>query len=282
MENKNEEGIENAVIPADGPQKETGDTPEMKEVKCEDKKIRIGIIYPYKPTADDGYSLRHSIRSIEKHLMLDTPYDFEPDVVVIGPEKPSWLKDENFILCDNQCRNAHEAKIHCIGAYFVRGNCADKFVLMSDDMFIINDIILADIEVLKANGFLPESDETAMMLRKNHNPIYDYETHLPCMMSTNVAKQIFDELDGNIDLSKLRLRSLYFNTIFNKVVPIILNWKEDSWVLPIANVSPNRMLVDDNLKHTKFMFFHKGAYGEPNKALIGSLFDAASECETSE
>lgn len=282
MGNKNEEGIETGLNPETDPQKnEKGNTPEKTEEKCEDKKVRICILYPYKPTADDGYGLRQSIRSLEKHLMLDTPYDFEPEVVVVGSEKPSWLKEENFIESKRQCRNAQEARMVSISAYFEKGDCAEKIILMSDDMFIINDIILADIEVLKANGFLPESDETAMLLRKNDNPIYDYETHLPCIMETKIVKQIFSELEEGSDPSKLRLRSLYFNTIFNKIIPIILNWKEDNWVLPIANISPNMAIVDAQIKKSKFMFFRNGAYGEPNKKLIGELFDTAAECEMS-
>lgn len=255
--------------------------PVNKENSDKDETLKATIIIPFVHTEDDGFELKHCLRSIQKHL-----YDVDVNVKVIGDTKPTWLKEENWIHLDTVDMTARESKMKKMMVAIGEKDVHELIILMSDDMYLVNPVMLADIEVLKAVGDLKDAATIKLINQYPHNEkcLYDYETHTPCMMLKSQLKKMFaqiyieDEEESNM-LFASHLRSLYYNLVYKDIKPYILEWKVDGWNIPIANENPNIPLVEHLLDNKKFMNTIQNGYNETTKTLLDKMFSEPSDFE---
>lgn len=159
------------------------------------------LVYPWKPTDDDGAELRLSLRSVDAHLHL--PSSLVP--VVAGADRPSWYRGEWVSVPTvegespvmNMTRNLVAALENCDG----------DVLLMNDDFLLLGH----REDVLPLHGTpwrdhvrcLPEWDAdpsmgwyadatraTDAVLRHLPNPV-SWETHVPMWLDAASAIGLF-------------------------------------------------------------------------------------------
>jgi hypothetical protein len=237
----------------------------------------ITILYPYKTTKDDGYELKHSIRSVLKNLVVDEDCE-DANILVFGYEKPSWLQDKCFIKCDTANLNEKAAKIKVLSDAVTCNSVHNTIIFMSDDMYLINPCQVADMQCLISKGKIADNYTKKLLEDIDYHSDYDYENHTPCCFNKKQLSYVLAEIEDS-DASKIDIRSYYYNALFYPIKPILLNWPTDDWALPIANMPPRENFIQDGLNHKKFMSHETTAYGERVVKLLDELFPKPSDFE---
>lgn len=109
------------------------------------------------PTSDDRDDLRHSLRSIHQHLNVPIR-----DVWVIG-DVPDWFTGVKMPLDPKPTKFANQRA--SIDAYVNHPGAADTFILMNDDMYL-----LEPIEVIEPFCNIALSDTWGNDHHGNHGP----------------------------------------------------------------------------------------------------------------
>lgn len=224
------------------PNKEDGtlQTPKIKSQESTEAPVvetkansdALCVVIPYAKEFYSSDALKLAIRSWCEYF---TDEVFK--IAVIG-DKESWFSDEllhvpmNFIL-------PIKPDFHWSAVFrtLLVEDISDGFIFAEPDTFLVNPIGLSHIAINKTKGLDKEG-------------IYDFETGLPFPMSKDILAILSDQHDGgfpNTDIANGYLRACKLTH------PIQLDWKSDSWLLPVVSKQPDVKRFGDLLRKKCFM-----------------------------
>lgn len=115
---------------------------------------------------------------------------------------------------------------------------AERIVLMTDQMLLLNPVTLADIAVIKGKRL----DKTV-----------DYDLRMPVMLHRSVLQDFLPWMIADFPFANLA--TLYFGSVHAKINPIDPGeWNKNCWLLPIISKNPPIDTVEKWAKTQKFAF----------------------------
>lgn len=254
---------------------------------------RVDFVYFHIEGPHNSLELQYALRSIEKY------FDNDNYAIHIIGEKPNWLNEEavNFIPVKRISGVDYTVYFDVINKFRIACNHPDignNFFRMMDDIFFINPIQLADLNLLLAQEdfalrnfnerkFNASGKWSTLMkatlntLRQNGYPEYSYAHHLPQKFNKTNLFRMFD---------KFRIpENLYLiGTLYNNCY---LRRKPDHLLLPsgagikLGLYTSNYTLDDLHRlrKENLFMNHSVNAFTNEVKQFLEQLFPEKSKFE---
>ena len=221
---------------------------------------------------NDCFLLRHCLRSLEKNLR-----GVNANVKVVGKEKPQWLDDNSWLDVADDADTQNWNAIIMRAATLVE---EERIVIMSDRMSLLRPVTLADIALLKAevgaNG-----NQTVLLLRDwqgSKVKVHNYRTNMPAMFFKSALIPVLDFVMNSKGVADFDLPTAYFNLIYSELMPVLLEWTTDSWLLPIISENPDMERVRTYWMKKKFVYF-SDRYGKDIIAWLKFMTPDPSKAE---
>lgn len=261
----------------------------MPEKICNMKKL--DIVIPYIMGPNDGWELRHVLRSIE--MNLNTKQEL---VVWLIGDKPDWCKNVKHVPVERITGMDYMSFYDTINKIYtacLQEDMGPGFVYMYDDTYFIAPTTTKDIYQLKALEDMSKIKEwfkkgnasrkwknllkkTLQILQKEEKPIYNYETHTPRYYNKKKALQLIQEYGLLGD--PLQFATLYYNNYYRDKKPRILMPWGDGVKLGVYRPFPLEVLKE-KLRDNKFLNYDPPSLTQDMKELIGWLFPDKSKYE---
>lgn len=199
----------------------------------------ISVVIPYRADEANGQELRFALRSFEKNFK-------EPFHIVVIGDKEDWFDEENIIHIpfDSKDDNPQVNLIEILKIAIADERVTETFIWSNDDIYLLNEITTAHIAIPKALGkFEPEKynghyksnmEKTIALLAEQGLPPVNYGTHTPLFFDKAKLQEMFEKFPEALKGDCL-FESLYYIGQF----PIILDWLNDNWLLPIISSNPD-------------------------------------------
>lgn len=124
---------------------------------------------------------------------------------------------------------------------------AERIVLMTDQMILLNPVTLADIAVIKGKG---------------GDGVWNYEYRIPVMVHRSVLKDFLPEMSDNID-SYNGFINLYFGNVHSDIYPVdITKWNESCWLLSVVSKNPPIDVVEKWAETQKFLYVSEQSWSD--------------------
>lgn len=233
----------------------------------------ISVVIPYCKELAQGKELLYALRSWEKHVR------FGINMVVIGDREDWFSEDITFI--EHQCisDNPQVDIAKKLQLALSSPEVTDCFIWTNDDIYLINPISLAHIELPKILGELAPNETTRSFLKKAYLPILNYNTHTPVIFNKELLNEMFSRFP-ELESEGFLIPTVYFNAIMPlKGYPIELDWKRDQFVLPIVSSNPDEKKVIELLVNKVFLNNAESGYSQWLEQFLERLFPEQSEFE---
>ena len=186
----------------------------------------VTVVIPYLHVLakqSGGEEIRYAIRSWEKHMKDD----FE--IVIVG-DKPAWFTGGH-IPC-KPIRGMTFARAFDIALKLELAVnsplISEQFIYTYDDIYLIDDCMLKDFEIIRAIGILkPETKASATWQRLLDatkkllpTPVYNYETHCPRVFKKEWLARILKAY--NLMRNALLVSTLYYNEFYEKPEEVLI------------------------------------------------------------
>lgn len=123
---------------------------------------------------------------------------------------------------------------------------AERIVLMTDGMLLLNPVTLADIAVIKG---------------RRGDGILNYEQRMPVMLYRSVLKDFLPAMIAQNP--KANLISLYFGGVYGDIHPIdTVTWNASCWLLPVVSRNPNIKVVEKWAETQKFLYVSEQSWSD--------------------
>lgn len=161
------------------------------------------LLYLYQSEPHDGAELRHSLRSVEKHLHL-------PDltVTVVG-DRPAWLTGVNHVPAENihSTKAANMAYKTWLGCCELEG-VPEQVFYMEDDYILLHEqssveavywgdlaVHIREVERFHRRGFwMSEAMRASLRYLGDHPAPQSWEVHLPTPVVPADARPLIEPL----------------------------------------------------------------------------------------
>lgn len=230
MKKKNTEPKEDGTLQA--PQVESQESAEAPVVETEEHTDTLCVVIPYAKEFYSSDALKLAIRS---WCNFFTDENFK--IAVIG-DKEDWFSDK-LIHVPMTMIPAVKTEFHWLVTFYALSyaDIPDGIIFAEPDTFLVNPIGLSHIAINKTKGL-------------DKYGFYDFETGLPFPVSKEILACLYEQMtDGipNTDIANGYLRACKLTH------PIQLDWKTDSWLLPVVNEKPNMNRFDELVAKKCFM-----------------------------
>lgn len=220
--------------------------------------------------ANDFLLLRHCLRSLQKNLR-----GVKAEVKVIGCERPSWIDCDTWLGTFNGVINA------CIMSAAISIK-TERIIIMTDRMLLARPVSLADIALLKAmpeGNDLPTMKVLAELTKDDPRWLWNYQTNMPLYAFRHPLMGVLRYLT-DIGHEDLHLPTVYNNMLFSDMLPTLLDWATDGWLLPVVSAHPSMERMKAFLVKKKFIWISPNSEGAEVVALLKFLTPDAAPCET--
>lgn len=220
--------------------------------------------------ANNYLLLRHCLRSLRKNLR-----GVNAQVKVVGAERPDWIDCDTWLATVNGSLNMQIIT----AAISIK---TERVIIMTDRMQLARPVSLADIALLKA---LPEgsNNKTAEWLNgrlgTTKHQLWNYDTHMPLYVYRSQLAKIACFMDEE-DAYDLHLPTVYNNLLYPDLQPTLLDWRTDSWLLPVVSAHPSMERMKSFLVKKKFIWISPNSEGAEVVALLKFLTPDATPAET--
>lgn len=241
----NESGTEQAV--------DTASTESsVLEKKAQD---HTTVVIPYCKEFAQGRELLFALRSWYEKTC------FPANLVIIG-DREDWFGEEIFVIEHQRTSdNPQIDTMEKLKLAIESPEVTERFIWTNDDIYLVNRISLAHIELPKVLGELkPEKfkgayaenmSRTVMLLDKSGLPKLNYGTHTPVLFEKFKLVEMlerFPEAESGVLFS-----SLYFNSQVFPAHPVVLDWEKDQFLLPVISQKPNEQRAIELLQRKVFL-----------------------------
>lgn len=235
--------------------------------------VPVTVLVVATSAANNYLLLRHCLRSLSKNLR-----GVDAQVKVVGAERPDWLNCDSW-FSDAAGEFNHLNELVARALPFVETN---RVILMTDRMLLARPVSLADIALLKA---LPEGNDlpTLKVLaeRTKDDPhwLWNYQTHMPIYAFQHHLIGVLRFLT-EIGHEDLHLPTVYYNLLYSDMLPTLLDWRTDGWLLPVVSAHPSMERMKSFLIKKKFIWISPNSEGAEVVALLKFLTPDATPAET--
>lgn len=250
---------------------DTTGTFELEGVKPQD---HTTVVIPYCKEFAQGKELLFAVRSWYGNAR------FPANLVVVG-DREDWFDDEVTVI-DHQ-RTSDNPQIDTLEKLKMAiesPEVTERFIWTNDDIYLVNRISLAHIELPKVLGAL-EPDKfngtyaenlrrTVALLDKAGLPKLNYSTHTPVLFEKSKLKEMlnrFPEAESGVLFS-----SLYFNSQPFPTHPVVLSWQTDQFLLPVVSKNPNEKLAKELMMKKVFLNNAVSGYSPWLEGLLERMF----------
>lgn len=213
------------------------------------------VVIPYCKEFAQGRELLFALRSWYEKTC------FPANLVIIG-DREDWFGEEIFVIEHQRTSdNPQIDTMEKLKLAIESPEVTERFIWTNDDIYLVNRVSLAHIEIPKVLGELnPEKfkgtyaenmSRTVMLLDKSGLPKLNYGTHTPVLFEKFRLKDMlvhFPEAESGVLFS-----SLYFNFQPFPAYPVVLDWKTDQFLLPIVSRNPNEQKAKELLQKKVFL-----------------------------
>ena len=213
------------------------------------------VVIPYCKEFAQGRELLFALRSWYEKTC------FPANLVIIG-DREDWFGEEIFVIEHQRTSdNPQIDTMEKLKLAIESPEVTERFIWTNDDIYLVNRVSLAHIEIPKVLGELnPEKfkgtyaenmSRTVMLLDKSGLPKLNYGTHTPVLFEKFRLKDMlvhFTEAESGVLFS-----SLYFNFQPFPAYPVVLDWETDQFLLPIVSRNPNEQKAKELLQKKVFL-----------------------------
>ena len=235
--------------------------------------VPVTVLVVITSPANDFLLLRHCLRSLRKNLR-----GVKAEVKVIGSERPSWIDCDSWIS-DAAGEFNHLNELVARALPFVETN---RIILMTDRMLLARPVSLADIALLKAmpeGNDLPTMKVLAELTKDDPRWLWNYQTNMPLYAFRHPLMGVLRYLT-DIGQEDLHLPTVYNNMLFSDMLPTLLDWATDGWLLPVVSAHPSMERMKSFLVKKKFIWISPNSEGAEVVALLKFLTPDATPAET--
>lgn len=257
----------------------TTSSPEPVILKAQD---HTSVVIPYSKELAQGKELLYALRSWQKNVR------FGINVVVIGDRENWFSEDITFIehpcVSDNPQADTMAKLILAMSSPDV----TERFIWTNDDIYLVNPVGLAHIEIPKVLGKLDPGKHsgaystnmmlTEQLLNDAKFPRLNYGTHTPFLFEKEKLSTMLEMFPEMLTGSYL-FSSVYFNSMAYPSYPILLDWPTDQVLLPIVSKTPDEQKVKELLSRKVFLNNSESGYSPWLEDFLGRLFPEASDFE---
>lgn len=241
-------------------------------------KQKLTVVFPYFKEMAQGKELLYAMRSIGLNLREDFK------VVVIG-DSEDWFSDEVIhIAADRVSENPQVDTLYKLMLAIGDERVSDGFIWANDDIYTVSPTLLADIQVLTAQGklaYLPNStkvyevnrNKTVELLKKLGLKDHNYDTHTPFYFEKEKLVELFEKIDA-LNSEGLLLPSIYFNSYFGDHTPAQIDGVTGNYMLRIMSKNTNPADFQKYIVGKKFLNNAEAGY---NSVLVSYLEKNFSE-----
>lgn len=233
--------------------------------------VPVTVLVVATSAANNYLLLRHCLRSLSKNLR-----GVDAQVKVVGSERPDWLDCATWLGPISDSLN-----VQIIGAAI--SIKTERVIIMTDRMQIARPVSLADIALLKA---LPEGSNNKTVewlygrIGTTKHQLWNYDTHMPLYAFRSQLAKISCLMDEQDALDDLHLPTVYNNMLYPDLQPTLLDWRTDSWLLPVVSAHPSMERMKAFLVKKKFIWISPNSEGAEVVALLKFLTPDATPAET--
>lgn len=275
---KTEKRIEEAITAETTALAQT-ETDAPKEVSVQD---HITVVIPYCKEFAQGRELLFALRSWQHNVR------FGINIVVIG-DREDWFSDEiTFIEHERISDNAQVDTLAKLRVAVESAEVTGRFIWTNDDIYVMNPISLAHIELPKVLGTL-NSDKykglyaenmkrTKLLLEKNGLLCLNYGTHTPLLFDKGQLTAMFERFP-ELENGGYLFPSVYYNSLPYPTQPVYLDWKTDQVLLPVVSKQPDEKVVEEMLSRKVFMNNAVSGYSSWLEKFLEDCFPSPSDFE---
>lgn len=242
----------------------------------------VTVVIPYCREYAQGKELLFALRFWQKNVR------FGINIVVIG-DREDWFSEEiTFIEHKRISDNAQVDTLAKLKIAVESPEVTERFVWTNDDIYVMNPITLAHIEVPKVMGILnPDKfkgiyaenlERTKALLEKNHLSCLNYGTHTPILFCKALLAEMFARFP-EIEEGGYLFSSVYYNSLSYPTQPVYLDWPTDQVLLPVVSQNPDEKKVLDLLSRKAFMNNAVSGYSPWLETFLGKVFPEPSDFE---
>ena len=236
---------------------QTSDIASSDESPVLEKKVQdhTSVVIPYYKEFAQGRELLFALRSWYEKTC------FPANLVIIG-DREDWFSDEvSFIEHQRTSDNPQIDTMEKLKLAIESPEVTERFIWTNDDIYLVNRVSLAHIEIPKVLGdlnptkfkgvYAENMSRTIMLLDKFGLPKQNYGTHTPVIFEKfKLAEMLerFPEAESGVLFS-----SLYFNSQAFPAYPVVLDWETDQFLLPIISQKPNEEKAIELLQRKVFL-----------------------------
>lgn len=213
------------------------------------------VVIPYCKEFAQGKELLFALRSWYNNAL------FPANLVIIG-DREDWFGEEVTVIEHQRTSdNPQIDTMEKLKLAIESSEVTERFIWTNDDIYLVNRISLAHIEIPKVLGELNPSQfkgvyannmsRTVMLLDKIGLPKLNYGTHTPVLFEKSKLMEMlerFPEAESGVLFS-----SLYFNSQAFPAHPVVLNWKTDQFLLPVISQNPDEQKAKELLRRKVFL-----------------------------
>lgn len=213
------------------------------------------VVIPYCKEFAQGRELLFALRSWYNNAL------FPANLVIIG-DREDWFGEEVTVIEHQRTSdNPQIDTMEKLKLAIESSEVTERFIWTNDDIYLVNRVSLAHIEIPKVLGELNPSQfkgvyannmsRTVMLLDKIGLPKLNYGTHTPVLFEKSKLMEMlerFPEAESGVLFS-----SLYFNSQAFPVHPVVLNWKTDQFLLPVISQNPDEQKAKELLRRKVFL-----------------------------
>lgn len=275
MENKKEkekkEGLDQVVGTSPVTMQETGTAvfavPEVQ---------KIAVVIPYLKRAAQGKELLFAMRSWAQN------FDAAIHIVVIGDKEDWFGNDVIYIPMEQSSQNPQVNTFEALKLALTSDLVSDRFIWTNDEIYLVNPIGLAHIEVPKTLGYFnpkaytgiyKENMERTIKFLESRgclNPL-NFSTHTPVLMDKEEVVSLL-ELYPEITSGEYLFSGIYFAFKDNWHHPQWLDWKHDSWLLPLVSQNPDKEKFSEMIVQKCFLNNSVSGYGKFLETYLTEVF----------
>lgn len=213
------------------------------------------VVIPYCKEFAQGRELLFTLRSWYEKTC------FPANLVIIG-DREDWFGEEIFFIEHQRTSdNPQIDTMEKLKLAIESPEVTERFIWTNDDIYLVNRVSLAHIEIPKVLGdlnpkkfkgvYAENMSRTIMLLDKFGLPKLNYGTHTPVIFEKFKLMEMlerFPEAESGVLFS-----SLYFNSQAFPAYPIVLDWETDQFLLPVISQKPNEERAIELLQRKVFL-----------------------------
>lgn len=232
------------------------------------------VVIPYCKEFAQGKELLFALRSWYNNAR------FPANLVIIGDREDWFYEEVTVIEHQRTSDNPQIDTMEKLKLAIESPEVTERFIWTNDDIYLVNRVSLAHIEIPKVLGELkPEKfkgtyaenmSRTVMLLDKFGLPKLNYGTHTPVLFEKFRLKSMLERFPESE--SGVLFSSLYFNFQPFPAYPVVLDWETDQFLLPIVSRNPNEQKAKELLRRKVFLNNTVSGYSSWLENLLESMF----------